>query len=266
MSRRGTRAPRLAGSIPQAPFGQVARRFAPVEVISADQVETIHNAALDLLARLGMRVLDPSARDRFRAAGAEVRGDMVHLDPGLVAERLASVPSTFALAARNPLKSLRFGAEHMVFASVGGPAYVMDSAGGRREGTFAEMRDYLRLVQALNVIHQEGGGPFEPMDLPAHTRHLDIYQAQISLLDKSWQTQTLGRARTLDGIEMAAIGFGMTVDTMVETPVLLGIINTNSPRQLDIPMAEGLITLAEHGQVNVITPFTLAGAMAPVTL
>ncbi|MGL4239454.1 trimethylamine methyltransferase family protein, partial [Tabrizicola sp.] len=46
----------------------------------------------------------------------------------------------------------------------------------------------------------------------------------------------------------------------------LGIINTNSPRQLDIPMAEGLITLAEHGQVNVITPFTLAGAMAPVTL
>jgi trimethylamine--corrinoid protein Co-methyltransferase len=31
-------------------------------------------------------------------------------------------------------------------------------------------------------------------------------------------------------------------------------------------MAEGLMTLAEHGQVNVITPFTLSGAMAPVSL
>jgi trimethylamine--corrinoid protein Co-methyltransferase len=31
-------------------------------------------------------------------------------------------------------------------------------------------------------------------------------------------------------------------------------------------MAEGLITMAEYGQVLVITPFTLAGAMSPVTL
>jgi len=40
----------------------------------------------------------------------------------------------------------------------------------------------------------------------------------------------------------------------------------NSPLQLDEPMAEGLIAMASHGQVNIITPFTLAGAMSPVTL
>jgi trimethylamine--corrinoid protein Co-methyltransferase len=65
---------------------------------------------------------------------------------------------------------------------------------------------------------------------------------------------------------MASIAFGIPVQDLHRTPILMGIINTNSPRQLDIPMAEGLIALAEHGQVNVITPFTLAGAMAPVTL
>src|SRR5690606_2325430 len=59
---------------------------------------------------------------------------------------------------------------------------------------------------------------------------------------------------------------GLTPDAMRDTPALLGIINTNSPLQLDAPMAEGLMTMAEHGQVNVITPFTLAGAMSPVTL
>ncbi|MCB2150409.1 MAG: trimethylamine methyltransferase family protein, partial [Rhodobacteraceae bacterium] len=81
---------------------------------------------------------------------------------------------------------------------------------GRRDGTFDEMCDFLKLVQVLNVIHQEGGGPFEPMDLPANTRHLDIYRAQIGLLDKTWQGQTLGRARTMDGIAMAAISLGTT--------------------------------------------------------
>ena len=65
---------------------------------------------------------------------------------------------------------------------------------------------------------------------------------------------------------MAAIMLGTTPEGLADRPVLLGIINTNSPLQLDVPMAEGLIALAEHGQVNVITPFTLAGAMAPVTL
>jgi trimethylamine--corrinoid protein Co-methyltransferase len=262
--RRRARSPRTTGAIPQRPFGQVPRLYDPIRVISEDQVAAIHNAALTVLAETGMRVLHPPARELFRAAGAEVRGEMVQLDPGLVMERLAAVPKTFTLAARNPSRNLRFGGNDCVFTSVGGPAYVMDLDRGRRDGTFAEMEDYLRLIQSLNVIQQEGGGPFEPLDLPANTRHLDIYLAQITHLDKSWQTQTLGHARTMDGIEMAALMFGCSVEALPCS--LLGIINTNSPLQLDIPMAEGLIAMAAHGQVNVITPFTLSGAMAPVTI
>ena len=262
--RRRARTARTTGAIPQRPFGQVPRLYDPIRVISDDQVAAIHAAALRLLAETGMRVLHPPAREIFCRAGAMVGGDMVRLDPAMVAERLQTVPETFTLTARNALKSLRFGGNDCVFTSVGGPAYVMDIDRGRRDGTFAEMCDYLRLIQSLNVIHQEGGGPFEPLDLPANTRHLDITLAQITHLDKSWQTQTLGHARTMDGIEMAALMFGVAVDHLPCS--LIGIINTNSPLQLDIPMAEGLIALAEHGQVNVITPFTLAGAMAPVTI
>lgn len=257
---------RPSAGVPQRPFGQVERRIDWVRVISDDQVEAIHRAALRVLAEEGMRVLHRPARDLYAAAGAEVRDETVRMDPGLVAARLRTVPPDFTLEARDPAKSLRLGGGRCVYASVGGPAYVMCNDRGRRDGSLAEMCDYLRLVQALNVIHQEGGGPFEPMDLPAHTRHLDICHAQIRHLDKNWQTQTLGRARTMDGIEMAAIMLRTTPEGLCDRPVLLGIINTNSPRQLDVPMAEGLIALAEHGQVNVITPFTLAGAMAPVTL
>jgi trimethylamine--corrinoid protein Co-methyltransferase len=128
------------------------------------------------------------------------------------------------------------------------------------------MCDFIKLVQSLNAVHQEGGGPFEPLDLPANTRHLDLHYAQITLTDKNWQPLGLGKERALDGLEMAAISLGTTRERLRETPVFTCVINTNSPLQLDIPMAEGLMVMAEHGQCVVVTPFTLAGAMSPITI
>lgn len=263
---RQRRPARLANAIPQPAFGQVPRPYDPIRVLSEDHVEAIHRAALKLLAEQGMRVLNARAIDYFRRAGAKIDGNMVYLDPGLVTERLATVPRTFSIAARNRAKDLRFGGNDMVFSTVGGPAYVMDLDRGRRDGTFQDMQDYLRLCQSLNVLQQESGGPLEPMDLPASTRHLDLYMSQITLLDKSWNLNALGTERTMDGIQMAAISMGWSLDDLARSPMMMGVINTNSPRQLDDPMSQGLIALAEHGQVAIVTPFTLAGAMAPVSL
>jgi trimethylamine--corrinoid protein Co-methyltransferase len=263
---RQRRPTRSATAIPQRPWGQVPRTYDPIKVISQDQLEAIHAAALQLLAEQGMRVLNGSAIAAYRGAGARVVGDMVYLDPAQVGELLASVPPRFTIAARNRAKDLRFGGNDMVFTSVGGPAYVMDIDRGRRDGTFQDMKDFLRICQSLNVIQQESGGPLEPMDLPARTRHLDHYHSVITLLDKSWQLNALGRGRTMDGIHMAALSMGWSLDDLARTPMMMGVINTNSPRQLDNPMSEGLMCLAEHGQVAIVTPFTLAGAMAPVSI
>jgi trimethylamine---corrinoid protein Co-methyltransferase len=263
---RHRRPARTPNAIPQPLFGQVPRVYEPIKVISDDQVEAIHRAALTVLQTQGMRVLNGRALDLFRKVGARIDGQMVYPDAGLIDGLLATVPSTFRITARNRAKDLRFGGNDMVFASVGGPAYVMDLDRGRRDGTLQDMQNFLRICQSLNVIQQESGGPLEPMDLPAATRHLDLYVSQITLLDKSWQLNALGRERTMDGIEMAAISMGWSLDDLAKQPMMMGVINTNSPRQLDVPMADGLITLAEHGQVAIVTPFTLAGAMAPVSL
>jgi trimethylamine--corrinoid protein Co-methyltransferase len=267
--RRPGRAPREAGSIQQRHWKQLARAYPPIEPLSRDEVQAIHEAGLTILEEIGMRVLEPQARRLYRMAGADVdEAEMrVRFDRAMVMERIATVPSSFELRARDPKKNVKVGGQFCILSSVGGPAYVMDNDRGRRPGTYAEMCDYLKLVQSFNVLHQEGGGPFEPLDLDAGTRHLDLYYAQITLLDKNWQPQTLGHGRTMDALEMAAISLGTAREKLAqEMPVFTGIINTNSPLQLDVPMAEGLMALASHGQVNVITPFTLAGAMSPVTL
>jgi trimethylamine--corrinoid protein Co-methyltransferase len=268
MTRRGRRARRAANEIRQLPWRKVVNPYAPIEILDAEQVRTIVDAACGVLQSQGMRFLDDRSRATLADAGADVdeASRMVRFDPAFVSEKLATAPVEFSLRARNPERDLHIGGNTIVFSSVGGPAFVSDLDKGRRPGTYDEMCDFLRIVQSLNILHQEGGGVFEAMDLPAETRHLDLYLAQARLLDKNAQAYALGRERTVDAIEMACITLGADRDELAERPALLAVINTNSPLQLDIPMSEAVFELAAAGQACCITPFTLAGSMSPATL
>jgi trimethylamine--corrinoid protein Co-methyltransferase len=255
-------------AVQQLPWQRLFNPYSPMEVLTAEQVNTIIESSLDVLEQQGMRFLEDESRKILRLAGAaRADGDrMIRFDRGMVRELAALAPSQFPLRARNPAHDLLVGANNIIFTSVGGPAYCSDLDRGRRPGTYAELCDYLKLVQSLNILHQEGGGAFEAMDLPPESRHLDLYLAQMTLMDKNAQADLLGRERTLDCLEMTAISLGTDRDGLAESPAILGIINTNSPRLLDIPMSEAVREMAAAGQVTCITPFTLAGSMSPVTL
>jgi len=266
--KRKPRRPKTATRTVQNPWTQLRLRYDPIEVLSLDQIHAIHETALTILEEVGMRILEPKARGLLAAAGCRVdEGAMqARFDRGMIEEFVALAPAEFSLVARNPERNLQLGGRNAIFSSVGGPAFCCDLDRGRRSGTYAEMCDYIKIVQSLNVIHQEGGGGFEALDRPSVTRHLDLYYAQTTLLDKNWQPWGLGTDCVIDALEMVAISLGTTREALVDTPVFSCVINTNSPLQLDIPMAQGLMALAEHGQAVIVTPFTLAGAMSPVTL
>ncbi len=268
MSRRGHRKKRVANTIQQLPWRHIVNPYGATEVLNEEQLEAIIDGAFTVLESQGMRFLQADSRAQLSAAGADVdeTTKMVRFGRALVQEKLALAPAEFGLRARNPTHNLHVGGNHILFASVGGPAFCSDLDKGRRPGSYAEMCDYLRLVQSLNIVHQEGGGAFEAMDLPAETRHLDLYLAQWRLTDKNCQSYALGGERTLDSIEMACIALETDRAGLLESPALLGIINTNSPMQLDKPMTEAVVELAGAGQVSCITPFTLAGSMSPATL
>jgi hypothetical protein len=65
---------------------------------------------------------------------------------------------------------------------------------------------------------------------------------------------------------MICIARGISKEQLASEPSLFSIVNSNSPLRLDVPMLQGLMAMAEHGQPVVLTPFTLSGAMAPVTI
>jgi trimethylamine--corrinoid protein Co-methyltransferase len=69
--------------------------------------------------------------------------------------------------------------------------------------------------------------------------------------------------RARDTVELARIAFG--ADYLEDHPVVLSLINANSPLVWDATMLGSARAYAEANQATLITPFILAGAMAPAT-
>jgi trimethylamine--corrinoid protein Co-methyltransferase len=243
--------------------------FRPVDAVSADELEAIHRASLTVLEEIGMDVLHAGVRDLLRDAGADVRdgSERVRFPPALVEGVIGLAPPSFTLHARNPARNVEIGGNAVAFCSVASAPNVFDRDRGRRPGNHADYRDLIRLGQMLSSVHLWGGYPVEPAaDLHASVRHLDALSDMLTLSDKAIHAYSLGRQRNLDALEMVRIARGIDDETLDREPSVFTIINSSSPLRLDEPMLEGIVQMARRNQVVVLTPFTLAGAMAPVTI
>ncbi len=268
-SRRGRvrRAP-AGETLQQLPFGQIERSIKPIDLISEDHLEAIHQASLTILSEIGIEYMSARARQIFREAGAEVdeASQMVRLAPELVTQALASAPERFSLTPRNPAHALKFGGGFWVAGSVAGPPQVHDGTRGRRPGNLEDFTKLIQLSQAFNAVQMFGYHPVSPIDIPANTRHLDTYYVCQTQGDKAYKISAIGRERTQDAIDMMAIAKGIDREAMKREPAIMTTISINSPRRVDEAMTDGLEVMALHNQVCSITPFTLMGAMTPVTL
>ncbi len=257
-----------AGLPPQRPWRRLVNPYRPIEVLSADEVEFIHEASLDILENLGMDFWSAEALDRLARAGQKVdrANQHVRFDRHWVLDQVAKAPAEFTIAARNPQRSIVLGGNHINFSGVGGPPNCSDLDGGRRPGTYKDFRELVKLEHSLNALHLIGGTPVASIDIPPDVRHLDVYLAFITLTDKIWSPSPLGRERIEDGIDMICIAAGVDRAALARNPMVISNINTNSPLRVDGPMLDGATAMVEARQPLIVTPFTLAGAMSPVTL
>jgi trimethylamine--corrinoid protein Co-methyltransferase len=272
MARRGQlsgRKDRKGGPVlEQLPWRQVMSPYMPVDAISADQLESIHEASLQILEEIGIDFLLDEARDILQTAGADVAetGHRVRISRELVEQAIKTAPGSFTLHARNSAHNLHIGDNYCAFCTVASAPNSKDMDGGRRPGNQKDFQNFVRMGQYLNIIHLYGGYPVEPTDLHASTRHLDCLYDFATLSDKAFHAYSLGRERIRDGIEIARIARGISHEQMDREPSLFTVINSNSPLKLDEPMLCGIIEMARRNQIVILTPFTLAGAMAPVTV
>ncbi len=242
--------------------------FKPIEVLSADQLTAIHEASLKLLEETGIEFMGAAARQRLRQAGASVDDatGLTKLPRELVLDAIKTAPSSFVLTPRNPLRRIRLGENFISFGLVAGPPNIHDCVQGRRAGNLEDYVKLIKLAQSFDIIHLIGNQPTAPIELSPRTRHLDCYRANVMYSDRVYHCTAIGRNRALDGIDIMAISRGKTREEMIGDPGVITIISVNSPRRFDAAMSDGLMTMAEFGQAVCVTPFTLMGAMTPVTM
>ena len=267
-TRSARRRERASASIGQLPWRPLENPYEPVEVLTAEQIEAIHAASLTVLRDTGMDFLHPEALDILRSGGADVADDgpRVRFDPALIEELISTIPAQFEMYARNPERNVTIGGRHVNFLSVGSAPNSSSLDSGRRAGTFADFSDLVKLTQYFNVVSIHAGYPVEPVDIDPSIRHLVALAEIVRQSDKIFHGYSLGRERILDALEIVRISRGVSMEQLMGEPSLHTIVNTSSPLRLDGPMIEGMIEMLRHGQVVVITPFTLSGAMAPATI
>jgi trimethylamine---corrinoid protein Co-methyltransferase len=262
--RGGRMAARAASHVERQPF--LTRSLTPFEVMGEEGLALIEGNADRILEEVGIEFRgDPAALDLLRNAGADVDGERVRFPRGLCRSIIqASAPREFTQVARNPAHSVRIGGNATVFAPAYGSPFVRDLDNGRRYGTIEDFRNFVKLAYMSPHLHHSGGTVCEPVDLPVNKRHLDMVYSHLRFSDKPFMGSVTAPERAQDTVEMARVVFG--ADFLETNTVILSLINASSPLVWDASMLGAARAYAEANQATLITPFILAGAMAPVTV
>ena len=264
--RAGNSDRRGGAAIEQMPWRVPLNTDRPTEPLTEDGVAAIHNAAMRILEEIGIEFFNEEALEILREAGCDIRDANVRMGRDFVMEMVGKAPSSFTITPRNPDRQITIGEGHIVFGNVSSPPNYLDLETGKTPGTREQCRRLLKLTQYFNCIHFAGGYPVEPVDLHASVRHLDVLYDKLTLTDKAMHAYSLGKERVEDVMEMVRIAGGLTEEEFAATPRMYTNINSTSPLKHDHPMIDGSLRLIRKNQAVVVTPFTLAGAMAPVTM
>ncbi len=268
---RRMRAAREAGpsrsAVPNPVYARMVNPYPPIEQFSADRIDAIHETSMAMLEEIGIRVLSNEARAFYRDAGAIVDEDthQVRLGRDIITDAISSAPAKVMLHSHNAHRDVTVGGNQIAVATVGGPPNISDMDGGRRPGTLQDFHNLMRLAQSFDVIHILGPA-VEPLDVAPQMRHLEYAHAMATLSDRIPFVYSRGHEAVADALEVARIARGVTPEQFSKEPSCYTVVNANSPLQLDVPMSRGVIDFARAGQLMILTPFTLAGAMAPVTV
>src|SRR6056297_1329956 len=257
------RAERTAVSVETAKY--IERNIPNFEVLTEEALEIIETNAETILEEVGVNFVDnPAALARWKEAGADVKGERVHVPRGLARSLIQTAPSQFTQHARNPARNVEIGGNTMVCAPVYGPPFVRDMEGGRRYATMADFEKFVKLGYMSKWLHHSGGTVCEPTDIPVNKRHLDMLRAHMTLSDKPFMGSVTEPSRAQDSVDMCGLLFGK--EFVQNNTVMTSLININSPMTFDDVMMGAMEVYAENNQACIVSPFIVGGAMAPVSV
>jgi len=243
----------------------IERQVPNFEVLTAEAIEIIEANADRVLEEIGVNFPEqPDALALWKDAGADVKGERVHIPKGLARALCKTAPSEYTQMARDPAKNVVIGGKNLVLAPVYGPPFVRDLEGGRRYATMDDFQKFVKLTYMSKWLHHSGGTVCEPTDVAVNKRHLDMLLAHMTLSDKPFMGSVTEPSRAQDSVDMCKILFGEAEATT--NTYMTSLINVNSPLTFDSVMMGALEVYARNNQAAIVSPFIVGGAMSPVTV
>ena len=262
--REARRAAREESTTVSTPY--LIRSIPPYEIMSEEGLQIIENNADIILEEIGIDFRDyPSSLELFKNAGASVDGERVRFPKGMCREIVTkSAPSSYIQHARNPSNNVQVGGDATVLVPAYGSPFAFDLDNGRRYANIEDFRNFVKLAYMSPHLHHSGGTIVEPVDIPVSKRHHDMVYSHLKYSDKPFMGSVTAPERAQDSVALAEMVFGDGF--LDQNTVMTSLINASSPMCWDASMLGAAEVYARSNQATVISPFIVAGAMAPVTV
>ncbi len=236
-----------------------------LDVLSPDQMQTVHEKACEILEKKGVVFESNAAIDIFKQHGYKVEGNVVHFDRREVERCVALVPSRFKLEAPNHDHDVIVGAERILIHPNGGEVFVRDYDGTRRQATRRDFAELQILYQALDNIDIGGYEPVSLNDVDKRMRGIVGMYESFKHCDKPllspMSLETIQKKKEVLRLYNIAFGSDNFTD---DHYVTWHIVCPNSPLFYSDFACEGIQVYAEANQPVTIVSAPMSGITAPV--
>jgi trimethylamine--corrinoid protein Co-methyltransferase len=233
--------------------------------LSADQVERLHHASLEILERTGVRLYEPQALELLKKKGLTVEDqNRVRIPPNLVAWALSIAPKSTTLYNRHGRPVMTLEGMTTFYGTGSDCPNVIDlHTGERRPGKLQDIIEATIVCDALPNID------FLMSFCIAHDQPpatYDRHQMRAMLMNstKPILFVTLEFAGCVDAIAMAEVVAG-GADALRRNPLCACYINVSSAMRHNQEALQKLLFMADKGLPTTYTPVVLRGATGPVT-
>jgi len=228
------------------------------------ELQQIHDTSMAILNKTGMIFRHRQVRDVLSAHGVRVSGEKVFFTEKEILDWIAKAPAEFRMKAPNPDHDIIIGGNHVEFAPGYGAPKVVDADGSVRNGTIEDYITFLKLTQACDHFHLNGGPLVQPDDIPVSASFPAMVYLSHCYSDKCLIVPNGQKEDIQLLMEMLNLLYGQSFQQGV--PVAFTILNPISPLQIDGNALDIILLFARNRQPLIITAGPMAGTTGPMTL
>jgi trimethylamine--corrinoid protein Co-methyltransferase len=234
-------------------------------VLSEEKCQAIYDAALGIIADVGMTVPHAVARGLLVGAGATVEGaDLVRIPRELVAKARATVPAMIPVYDRRGKLAMQLGGFNSYFGTGSDLMNIYDlETGERRLSVLADVGRMARLCDALPNIDFIMSSAY-PQDVPACASYLECFRAMVTSTTKP-MVMTAAGVDDLEVMWKIACELRGGAEELREKPYFVQYGEPVSPLMHPVEVLDKLLFCADWGIPLIYAPAPMAGATAPIT-